>query len=117
VYALIKKGDTRPHIAAGSELPSPAEHWGFWKVRVRDYEFLYSFWEDGRVSWRELEGPPHQPEFGVWRVAGDALQIEWPQSGESETWDLPLFDEFQTGLAFDTLGMDTDLVAWADVRP
>jgi hypothetical protein len=31
--------------------------------------------------------------------------------GETETWDVPLYDEYQTGTAIDEIGFDLSVVA------
>jgi hypothetical protein len=41
---------------------------------------------------------------------GTGLNIAW-ETGEKEIWDVPLFSEYQTGTAFDTMGFDLSVVA------
>jgi hypothetical protein len=41
---------------------------------------------------------------------GDGVNIAW-EGRETEIWDVPLYDEYQTGTAMDLVGFDLSVVA------
>jgi hypothetical protein len=85
----------------GNELPGPL---GWWKVWSLGSQFDYSF---GYYNTVEYTRPDGSVSPGTWKLQGDWLMITWTDYGGVERWDLPLFGEYQTGIA----GHDVPIVA------
>jgi hypothetical protein len=101
-YAYINQGGTRSRIAAGRERSSPE---GVWEVSVSNdsRKRLYVFTKDAQVRYKFASGKDAR---GTWKMQGDWLRIAWEWGG-SDTWDLPLYDRYQTGIC----GVDIELTA------
>lgn len=112
VHIFINKGGTQTRLAVGRmEEPNPL---GRWEVEIEKQIFYYRFDQPNKIGWTDASkyhaGVSTPVEEGTWRMAGDGLKIAW-RSGETETWDLPLYSEYQTGTAIDEMGFDLSLVA------
>jgi hypothetical protein len=109
VYVYVNKGGAL-RLAIGDEFSTL----GFtvWKVWNGMEYFYYSFLNDGRVfwctedeydkpfaAWQKVKDLTDADRRGKWRLDSGSLQIQWVSVG-SETWDLPLFTQYQTGIAF-----------------
>jgi hypothetical protein len=94
VYVFISKGGQGVRFAQGKELSSPL---GRWHVKASNgEEFYYWFSKDQSVNWDDGKVFGGKSGQGMW-ATGKRLAIAW-QSGSTESWDLPLFSEYQTGV-------------------
>jgi hypothetical protein len=112
IHIFIKKGGTQTRLAVGRmENPDPL---GRWEVEIDKQIFYYRFDSPNKIGWTDASryhaGVSTPVEEGTWRMEADGLKIAW-QLGETETWDVPLYNEFQTGTAIDELGFDLSVVA------
>lgn len=91
-------------MAVGSELSKPYENNFAWKVwDGKEYFYcIFSPRNGGTVIWltedeyEDKSTPTDEERRAAWEFDGDSLRIEW--STELETWDLPLFSIYQTGI-------------------
>jgi Domain of unknown function (DUF4347) len=107
---ITKRGQTRLAVGRAS-WPEPL---GRWEVKVDKEVFYYLFETGGRVGWTDRSryhaGIWEPIEKGTWKMDIDGVKIAW-KGGETEIWDVPLYDEYQTGTAMDLLGFDLSVVA------
>ncbi len=93
-YAYISSGGIRTRWTAGAETDTPI---GLWIVKIGSVTRFYEFNNENKVI-ASPYAPPYGPtENGTWRMTGDWLTIAW-ESGQAETWDLPLYVEYQSGV-------------------
>jgi hypothetical protein len=97
-WCIIRRGRIR--FAIGRASMSPA---GNWYVVVGQYVFEYAFFEYAfqngivtRKAWNP--GAVVHAAAGNYVLKDGWLQITWPL-GASESWELPLFEKHQTGIA------------------
>ena len=132
VYIFMKRGGSRWRFAIGRKTAPRTNQW--WKVWSRgDYgqeEILYYQFQPAFVYWFTKEQylrlvgsglPPAQDpvvakeQRGRWATDKEWLYINWmDEKGvpyANEQWDLPLFDEHQTGIVLDPHLQEYDLHA------
>src|SRR5262250_3363164 len=112
----MKQGGRRWRFAVGRKITFGAHQW--WEVWNRgdhgEEEVLYYQFQPGIVYWlseqqfsgyQNYRNPPMAKQRGNWSTDREWLYISWlDEKGlpyASEQWDLPLFDEHQTGIALD----------------
>jgi hypothetical protein len=94
-YAYVKPGSKQVRGAIGKELASPV---GLREVKVNKQVFDYEFSKNPKKFYFRARNYRTKDEgFGTWEMQKDGLKIKW--EGESEIWDLPLYDKYQTGRA------------------
>jgi hypothetical protein len=105
VAAYISKGSKRARLAYASQVKITPNQ--VWKVFIGDDVYFYRFGNNtvSRFSERRYVANlfPMSPEKrepteeGKWWLDSDWLQFQWA-GYELERWDLPLYDEYQTGI-------------------
>jgi hypothetical protein len=119
IYLYMRRGGSRWRFAVGRKVvPSKNQWWKVWsrgdqgKEEVYYYQFhppsVYWFSEKQYLG-RSENDPSRDPgmvgQGGRWATDKEWLSINWldkngvPYAGEQ--WDMPLFDEYQTGIALD----------------
>jgi hypothetical protein len=107
VHARIKKGASKATIALGHEVSGLGA--GKWYVTCNGKKCTYWFEPDHSVKW--WEGVlSFSPGKGTWKLAGDILQMDW-ESGSVERWDLPLFNDEESGVLTTKGGDNLDVTA------
>jgi hypothetical protein len=111
-HVFINNGGSQIRYAVGrQERPNPL---GRWEVEVDKQIFYYRFDQPNKVGYTDKNkyraGVSTPLGKGTWKMDGTGLNIAW-ETGEKEIWDVPLFSEYQTGTAFDTMGFDLSVVA------
>jgi hypothetical protein len=119
IHALVNPNQRNyggVRMAIGKQLPGPDAQNGAWRVWDGKEFFYYTFRPVGTETaaqrhfgvaywctddeWQSnnLKGLPRTPDRrGSWWIEKDFLRIQW--NTEVESWDLPLFDAYQTGIA------------------
>jgi Domain of unknown function (DUF4347) len=99
VHALVNKGGLQVRIGLGIELGSPE---GDWHIPEDSNKWMYRFFGNGTVRyqddnkfWGRMNILDLEETEGKWTREAGAVKVTWP-SGTIETWELPLFDRFQT---------------------
>ena len=129
VRIYMKRGGSRWRFAVGSKVAAPrVNQW--WKVWSRgdggEEEVFYYQFQPPFVYWfneRQYLGrsddaykdPAMAEQRGKWATDSEWLYISWLDKNglpyASEQWDLPLFDQHQTGIALDSHMQEYDLHA------
>jgi hypothetical protein len=96
--AYMKPGWKRARFAKGDKVASPL---GRWEVTVGGKKAEYAFGNDGYVAYYRssiatVRETSDANVVGHWDLRSEGLTINW-LNGQSEKWDVPLYDEFQTG--------------------
>jgi hypothetical protein len=128
VYLYMKRGASRWRFAVGRKVvPSKNQWWKVWsqeggKVEVYYYQFhppfVYWFSEQqylGRSENDPSRDPAMAEQRGKWGTDNEWLYISWLDKNglpyATEQWDLPLFNEYQTGIGLDTHFVEFNLNA------
>jgi hypothetical protein len=63
---------------------------GRWEVVWNGINFEYSFYLSGKAIWRDRNNLGAIGGAGTWNITTDAVQVQWPQTGTVEKFNLPL---------------------------
>jgi len=113
-YAIVSSSG-RLRLAHGFLVSDPAQT--SWKVSLGPETRIYELRSNGAVerfnddesAW-DWSGPSEAGPDGKWKLAGDTLEIAWPD-GASESWDVPLYSDWQTGILHSKERKDSEIYA------
>ncbi len=93
----LREWGQTPRIITTAAGPEASTQIGLWVVEVNKKKQFYEFTNKNTVI-ASPYGPPQGPTtYGTWLMQDKWLMITW-ESREVETWDLPLYEGYQSGI-------------------